>query len=101
MRAEVCRHVGRARALRFEAPACRDQERVVADVAPVHDAQLPQVSRLDHGAHVFHERVAPHVVGDGAYAVACLERLQHARALLDARRERLLADDVRAVLECH
>ena len=78
MRAEVCRHVGRARALRFEAPACRDEKRVVADVTTVHDAQLPQVARLDDGAHVFDERVAAHVVGDGAHAVACLERLQHA-----------------------
>ena len=66
----------------------------------MHDAQLPQVSRLDDGPHVLDEGIAPHVVGDGAHAVACLECLKHARALLDACRERLLTDDVRAVLEC-
>ena len=54
--------VGRARPRRVEAPACRDQERVVADVAAVHDAQLPEVSRLDDRPHVLDERVAAHVV---------------------------------------
>jgi hypothetical protein len=46
------------------------------------------------------EGIAAHVVGHGADAIAGLQRLQHAPALLRARGEGFFADDVLPVLEC-
>ncbi len=97
--AEICRDVGRPGALGHKSPALRHEQRVVADVAAVDDPWLAELALGHARAHVLDERVAADVIRDGSDTATPLERGEHALAFLDARRQRLLTDHVRAVVQ--